>query len=59
MDRWTEPPSAAEVLESVGGKLGVTRRVLDVFVPQVVLEGARVVAVIRELGGPHALWVFR
>ena len=45
------PPSsvAPKVLESVGRHFGVPDRVLDVLVPEVVLEGPRVVAVIREL----------
>jgi hypothetical protein len=38
-----------KVFESVGYHVGVPNGVLDVLVPEVVLEGARVVAVIREL----------
>src|SRR5262245_34508866 len=46
-----EPASSVppKVLESVGRHFGVPDRVLDVLVPEVVLQGARVVAVIREL----------
>src|SRR6516165_4236820 len=45
------PSSSAppKVLEAVGCHVGVPNGVLDVLVPEVVLEGARVVAVIREL----------
>ena len=45
------PPSSVppKVLEPVGSHFGVPDRVLDVLVPEVVLQGARVVAVVREL----------
>src|SRR5499433_219140 len=38
-----------KVLESVGCHVGVPNGVLDVLVPEVVLQGARVVAVVGEL----------
>ncbi len=38
-----------EVIETVGGKLGVEDRVLDVFVPQIVLDGTSVLAVVGKL----------
>src|SRR5215467_11682044 len=38
-----------KVLESVGRHVGVSNGVLDVLVPEVVLQGARVVAVVGEL----------
>ena len=38
-----------EVLETVGRHLGVPDGMLDVLVPEVMLEGPRVVAVVREL----------
>src|SRR6516164_8888842 len=45
------PPSSVppKVLESVGRHFGVPDRVLDVLVSKVVLQGARVVAIVREL----------
>ena len=43
------PDLSPEVSESVGRKLGVAHRVLDVFVPEVVLQGAGVVAIVGEL----------
>jgi hypothetical protein len=46
VDRTTSPP---KVLESVGRHFGVPDGVLDVLVPKVVLEGPRVVAIIRQL----------
>ena len=41
--------ASPKILESVGCHVGVPNGVLDVLVPEVVLEGPRVVAVIREL----------
>src|SRR5215471_7716595 len=41
--------ASPKILESVGCHVGVPNGVLDVLVPEVVLEDARVVAVIREL----------
>src|SRR5262249_39782658 len=38
-----------KVLEPVGRHVGVPDRVLDVLVPEVVLQGARVVAIVGEL----------
>ena len=38
-----------KVLEAVGRHFGVPDRVLDVLMPEVVLQGPRVVAVVREL----------
>ena len=38
-----------KVLEPVGRHVGVPDRVLDVLVPEVVLQGPRVVAVVGEL----------
>ena len=46
------PPSSSappKVLEPVGRHFGVSDRVLDVLVPEVVLQGARVVAIVGEL----------
>jgi hypothetical protein len=43
---WSVPP---KVLEPVGSHFGVSDRVLDVLVPEVVLQGARVVAIIGQL----------
>jgi hypothetical protein len=45
------PPSSVppKVLESVGRYVGVPDRVLDVLVPEVVLQGPRVVAIIGQL----------
>src|SRR5262245_8890170 len=38
-----------KILEAVGRHFGISDRVLDVLVPEVVLQGARVVAVISQL----------
>src|SRR6516164_5660854 len=38
-----------KVLEAVGRHFGVPDRVLDVLVPEVMLQGPRVVAIVREL----------
>src|SRR5262245_42729638 len=43
---WSAPP---KVLETVGRHLGVPDRVLDVLVPEVVLQRPRVVAIVGEL----------
>src|SRR5215472_10409129 len=45
------PPSSVspKVLEPVGSHFGVPNGVLDVLVPKVVLQGARVVAIVGEL----------
>jgi len=45
------PPSSVppKILESVGRHFGVSDRVLDVFVPEVVLQGPRVVAIVSQL----------
>ena len=45
------PPSSVppKVLESVGRHFGVPDRVLDVLVSKVVLQGARVMAIIGQL----------
>src|SRR5215831_8384064 len=45
------PPSSVppKTLESVGRHFGVPDRVLNVLVPEVVLQGPRVVAIIGEL----------
>ena len=43
---WSVPP---KVLEAVGRHFGVPDRVLDVLVPEVVLQGPRVVAIVGEL----------
>src|SRR6516164_9710831 len=45
------PPSSVppKILESVGRHFGVSDRVLDVLVPEVVLQGPRVVAIIGQL----------
>ena len=44
------PPSSVppKVLEAVGRHFGVSDGVLDVLVPEVVLQGARVVAIVGE-----------
>src|SRR5262249_5218575 len=44
--RGSVPP---EILEPVRRQLGIAHRVLDVLVPEVVLQGARVVAIVGEL----------
>ena len=38
-----------KVLEPVGRHFGVSDRVLDVLVPEVVLQGSRIVTIIGEL----------
>ena len=38
-----------ESVESVGRQLSIPARVLDIPVPQIVLDGARIVSIIREL----------
>jgi hypothetical protein len=45
------PPSSVppKILESVGRHFGVPDRVLNVLVPEVVLQGPRVVTIIRQL----------
>ena len=43
---WSVPP---KVLEPVGRHFGVSDRVLDVLVPEVVLQGPGVVAIVGEL----------
>ena len=43
---WSVPP---KVLEPVGRHFGVPDRVLNVLVPEVVLQGPRVVAIIGQL----------
>src|SRR5262245_39043924 len=45
------PPSSVppKVLEPVGRHFGVSDRVLDVLVPEVMLQGPRVVAIVSEL----------
>src|SRR5262245_59433146 len=45
------PPSSVppKVLEPTGRHFGVPDRVLNVLVPEVVLQGARIVAVVRQL----------
>jgi len=44
------PPSSVppKVLESVGRYFGISDRVLDVLVPEVVLQGPGVMAIVRE-----------
>ena len=56
------PPVSAKILEPVGRHFGVPDRVLDVLVAKVVLQGARVVAIVRELeatGVAKHVWVDR
>ena len=58
------PPSSVppKVLESVGRHFGVPDRVLDVLVPEVVLQGPRVVTIIGQLeptGMAKHVWVDR
>src|SRR5262249_42357679 len=58
-DRTRSPP---KVLEPVGRHFGVSDRVLDVLVPEVVLQSPRVVAIIGELeptGMAKHVWVDR
>ena len=45
------PPSSVppKILESVGRHVGVSNGVLDVLVPEVVLQGPRVVAIVSQL----------
>src|SRR5262245_47075176 len=45
-DASSVPP---KILESVGRHFGISDRVLDVLVPEVVLQGPRVVAIVGEL----------
>src|SRR6516162_8055173 len=49
-DRVRVPPSSVppKILEPVGRHVGVPDRVLDVLVPEVVLQGPRVVAIIGQ-----------
>ena len=42
---WSVPP---KVLEPVGRHVGVPDRVLDILVPEVVLQGPGVMAIVRE-----------
>ena len=52
MARWILPrhrQPLQKILESVGRHFGVPDRVLDVLVSKVVLQGARVVAVVGQL----------
>src|SRR5262245_9285710 len=58
------PPSSVppKVLEAVGRHVGVPDGVLNVLVPEVVLQGPRVVAVVGELestGMAKHVWVDR
>src|SRR5262249_28606818 len=58
------PPSSVppKILESVGRHFGVPDGVLDVLVPEVVLQGPRVVAIIGQLepaGVAKHVWVDR
>jgi len=50
-----------KVLEAVGRHFGVPDRVLNVLVPEVVLQGPRVVAIVGELptGMAKHVWVDR
>jgi hypothetical protein len=51
-----------KVLEAVGRHFGVPDRVLNVLVPEVVLQGPRVMAIVRELeptGMAKHVWVDR
>ena len=58
------PPSSVppKILEPVGRHFGVPDRVLDVLVPEVMLQGPRVVAVVGQLkpaGMAKHVWVDR
>ena len=56
---WSVPP---KVLEPVGRHFGVPDRVLNVLVPEVVLQGSRIVAIIGQLkpaGMAKHVWVDR
>ena len=66
VDRPTKPPRRGlitpEILEPVGRHVGVPDRVLNVLVPEVVLQSPRVVAVVGELepaGMAKHVWVDR
>src|SRR5262249_54219669 len=51
-----------KVFEAIGRHFGVAHRVLDVFVPEVVLQGPRVVAIVGEpepTGVAKHVWVDR
>src|SRR5262249_26453785 len=63
-DRLRVPPSSVppKVLEPVWLHVGVPDRVLNVLVPEVVLQGPRVVAIVGELeptGMAKHMWVDR
>src|ERR1700757_785540 len=45
----TSPSVLPKVVEAVGGELGVKSGVLDVTVPEIVLDGSGVLAVVSEL----------
>src|SRR5262245_59621230 len=54
--------STPKVPEAIGRHFGVPDRVLDVLVPEIVLQGARVVAIVSELktaGMAQHVWVDR
>ena len=60
--RISAPPSSVppKILESVGRHFGVPDGVLDVLVPEVMLQGPRVVAVVGQLeptGMAKHVWV--
>src|SRR5215831_5584868 len=69
--RWLRPTSrwasdwsssSPKVLEPVGRHVGIPDRVLNVLVPEVVLQGPRVMAIVRELeptGMAKHVWVDR
>ena len=63
-DRVRVPPSSVplKVFEPVGRHFGIPDRVLNVLVPEVLLQGPRVVAIICELesaGMAQHVWVDR
>src|SRR5262245_2272484 len=58
------PPSSVppRVLEPVGRHFGISNGVLDVLVPEVVLQGSRIVAIVGQLkptGMAKHVWVDR
>src|SRR3954454_643233 len=51
-----------EGFEALGGELGVAHRVLNVLVPEIMLQGSRVLAVVGQLIAarvPQHVWVYR
>jgi hypothetical protein len=58
-DQQTES-SPPKVLETIYGQFGIADGVLDVFMAEIMLERARILAIVRELvsaGVPEHVWV--